>query len=504
VILKARRNCASAPVARAAVLFAALFSIESRAAVADPPRGFLDGDFERWKDGKPVEWRVETGATTGAGPASRVEQLEGGGAALAGDAATKTWWMLAQTLDIERGRSYRLRFEARAMGLHLDPGQQFNAYVGVMARGAASFDITTLRAETTFRDRWTPCATTFHATTSQADVVAFLSLTGRLEVRAMRWEALVPEQSFDVLVEHMDRHYSFFAERGAGLDWLKHAAGFRERAMKATDAGAFAAVVSEMLAPLHDPHVSIRTADGTIAVPGVQPVDAGFDARATARRLMSPRQVGQSAITGIASSGVGYVAIGALPSDPAGAAALIAAVAEHTTGKAIILDLRPNMGGFEETGRVIASMFTDTKRVYARRRFRSGPAHDDFGPWIDAEIAPRSDARFAGPVVVILGPGCASSGEGLAQMLAVIPTVTTIGRPTRGASGNPSPIDLPNGVSVGFSRWQDALPDGTLLEGHGVVPKIAMDATGADDPTFHRAVELALDAIRAKDAKPVR
>src|SRR5207247_9754316 len=99
------------------------------------------------------------------------------------------------------------------------------------------------------------------------------------------------------------------------------------------------------------------------------------------------------------------------------------------------------------------------RRGYARRGFRSGPGHGDFGPWIDAEIAPRGGLRFVGPVVAILGPSCMSSGEGLAQMLAVLPNVTTIGLPTRGASGNPAPVDLPHGVSVWFSRWQDAMPD---------------------------------------------
>ena len=39
-------------------------------------------------------------------------------------------------------------------------------------------------------------------------------------------------------------------------------------------------------------------------------------------------------------------------------------------------------------------------------------------------------------VVCIIGPGCVSSGEGFAKMLAALPHVTLVGEPTRGSSGS--------------------------------------------------------------------
>jgi C-terminal processing protease CtpA/Prc len=79
-----------------------------------------------------------------------------------------------------------------------------------------------------------------------------------------------------------------------------------------------------------------------------------------------------------------------------------------------------------------------------------------------------------------------SSGEGMAKMLRTRPNTRFVGQPTRGASGYPQPVPLPNGVEVWFSRWQDALPDGTLTEGRGVPPDVVVPGTGPGDLTLLR------------------
>ena len=66
--------------------------------------------------------------------------------------------------------------------------------------------------------------------------------------------------------------------------------------------------------------------------------------------------------------------------------------------------------------------------------------------------------------------------------------VLLVGAPTAGASGNPRPIDLPNGVTVLASTWIERLPDGTVLEGHGVVPDVMVEHGGPGDATFVRGL----------------
>jgi C-terminal processing protease CtpA/Prc len=87
-------------------------------------------------------------------------------------------------------------------------------------------------------------------------------------------------------------------------------------------------------------------------------------------------------------------------------------------------------------------------------------------------------------VVVLLGPGCVSSGEGMALMLDALPQVRTVGQPTRGASGSPAPVPLPNGVDVWFSRWVTERMDGISLEGRGVTPDVPVVHEGPGDPTL--------------------
>ena len=53
-----------------------------------------------------------------------------------------------------------------------------------------------------------------------------------------------------------------------------------------------------------------------------------------------------------------------------------------------------------------------------------------------------------------------------------------------------------NGVSVGFSRWVDLLPDGTPLEGRGVVPARALEQAGPGDPTFAAGLGILEEMVR--------
>jgi carboxyl-terminal processing protease len=68
--------------------------------------------------------------------------------------------------------------------------------------------------------------------------------------------------------------------------------------------------------------------------------------------------------------------------------------------------------------------------------------------------------------------------------------VTLVGQPTRGASGNPRPVTLSNGVRVWFSRWISLTPEGTPLEGRGIRPDVLVEHEGNGDKTFDKAVEI--------------
>ena len=84
--------------------------------------------------------------------------------------------------------------------------------------------------------------------------------------------------------------------------------------------------------------------------------------------------------------------------------------------------------------------------------------------------------RFRGRVAVLIGPGTVSSCESFAMMMRRVPGCKLIGARTAGASGNPKPFDLGNGVTLFVPSWRDLDLDGACLEGRGLAPDIEVEA----------------------------
>jgi len=476
-----------------------LLLVGSARAEESPP--LTNADFSAWESGRPVGWLLAEGAKNREGPASKVLQGGEGGARLEGDAATGSWLMLSQKLEVPAEATCRLSFEARLVGSKLEAGQFDNAHVGVrFAEGeekpaAGAPPRPRMLVDNVLREVWTPGEVVFRTEDDEVHAQIFYSKTGAMEVRGLRLEVLTPEQSFDVLVQNMARYYSFFQTKQ--FDWAGHVAKFRERAAKATDEDAFIKLALELLEPLHDPHVAVRDSSGTTEPTYRARPDMNLNGKVTVGLLTDPKRFPRIGVVGTIE-GLGYVAVGALPVDPEAFAPLLAAVEPLLAGPGLIVDLRPNGGGHEARALALAGRLTDQPRVYAKRRFRSGPNAEDLGPWNEAVVKPVGEKPFLGPIVVLIGPGCMSSGEGLAKMLRVRPNTVFLGQPTRGASASPAPAPLPNGVDVWFSRWEDALPDGTLLEGKGLAPDEVVVHEDEGDSTLAAGVARLKALIAAK------
>ena len=108
------------------------------------------------------------------------------------------WHSLSQELDVQKGKTYTLAFEARTAGVRRQ-GQQFdNCYVGVM-----SFDANGKRADMSIKDlsrqtRWKKQRIEFTvpANASRAEVLIFLSKTGTLMVKDLSVKEAIPERPF--------------------------------------------------------------------------------------------------------------------------------------------------------------------------------------------------------------------------------------------------------------------------------------------------------------------
>jgi hypothetical protein len=453
-----------------------------------------NGDFSLWKDGLPEGWELRVGATSGPGKESEVRPGPEGGVLLRGSAATGQWRLLARAFDVKEGTGYRLSFEGRAAGLAAEARQFDNAYVGLSLPmpGGKTVD----RRIVSLGNRpWAPEEVLVRARSAgRAEVWVFLTKTGSLEARNLRLEELRPEDSYDALVRNMGRYYSHFASKG--VDWPKLAAARRAAALAARDEAGFVEAVRALLAELKDLHVAIRRSDGTHVPTFLYGLELNCDFTAVAAALKEPRPIGKVALAGAAGKDLGYLAVFSLPAE-AEFAPVAAALDGMLDRRGILLDLRACSGGDERRALALASVFAKERTVYARTRWRSGPEPGDLSPPVDRVLEPRQARRFGGPVVCLVGPGCVSSGEGFAQMMAAIPGVVLAGRPTAGSSGNPAPVDLPNGVTVAYSRWLDLLPDGTPLEGRGVPPGRPLPHAGPGDPTFAAGLAI-LEGMAAK------
>jgi C-terminal processing protease CtpA/Prc len=156
-----------------------------------------------------------------------------------------------------------------------------------------------------------------------------------------------------------------------------------------------------------------------------------------------------------------------------------------------IIDLRENGGGSEITAQDIAGLFANDEFVYAKTALRSGPGPADFSKLTDRIIRPTGgETRYDGSVVCLVGPNSVSSAEGFALMMKALPNCTLVGQPTRGASGNPAAVQLPNGVEVWFSRWKSLTPEGVCIEDLGVEPDIKVKSQRGSDAGYEKAIEI--------------
>ncbi len=472
----------------AALLSVCSLVLTTPAVVAQQDNLVQHGTFEVWADGAPVGWDLGIGANNGGdSPKSVARQGEGPSLELSGDASTLAWQSVSQDVPVTAGNSYRLSYVIKTTDVRREVNQYDNCFVGVFQKDR--------RGQLVSRDFWssnitefTPASAVFRAgdNVAVAQVLVFLSKSGTLNVKDISLVELGDADNFDILVDDMNRHYSYFELKG--IDWPELTAKYRDRAKAAADTDEFVDVVTDMLAEMKDVHTWV-VHDGKRKSKFRSGFDANFNFQVVDRDLDDIQRIGRFGLVGKTEDGLGYVRINTLAGiDDRALREMIGAIEGLFDAPGIIMDLRRNQGGDETIAMKIAAMFIEDEHVYARQQYRATEDHSAFYETPQRVITPRDGSAYTGPIVCLIGPGAVSSGEGFAMMMAAIPHCTTMGLPTRGASGNPAPIKLPNGVDVWYSRWMSLMPDGTPIEDAGVPPDVVVEH-GDGDPTWERARE---------------
>jgi Peptidase family S41/Tricorn protease C1 domain/Carboxypeptidase regulatory-like domain len=320
-----------------------------------------------------------------------------------------------------------------------------------------------------------------------------------LTVPPFEWTPENVGKAFDELWDVMDQNYSYFFLK-KDVDWTSLRDKYRPVAVKAMNAEELSAVLKDMLAPLNDMHVWISTPTGIVSTAKAAGYIYNGNRDVTLLQLGDRVECGKFATVGkTKQDGFGYfLMLRQSAATEADVKTAVEAIRKLRDAPGFIVDLRTANGGAEPLALKIASLFCAKETVYAKSKYRDGPGHEQFGKVYDRLLSATPDA-YIKPVVCLIGPGAVSSGEGFVEMMKCLPHVTTIGMPTRGASGNPDATPVARtGLMVYHSSWVDMLPSGETFEGVGIAPEIRVDlpraAYAGADPTLEKGLEI----LRAK------
>ena len=146
--------------------------------------------------------------------------------------------------------------------------------------------------------------------------------------------------------------------------------------------------------------------------------------------------------------------------------------------RALIVDVRHNMGGNHDTIREFVGRFL-TEPLAALEVHVLGERY----PW--GPVQPRGPFQYTKPVVVLINGRSFSGAEAFAEMMKQVPHVTAVGDTTGGGSGAaddraPGVYRLPSGAEIGVPTGDVRRYDGLPWEWLGVPPDIRIEQTTID------------------------
>lgn len=179
---------------------------------------------------------------------------------------------------------------------------------------------------------------------------------------------------------------------------------------------------------------------------------------------------------------IGYVSFSTFlpPVDKRFAAAL-----RSMTGlRGLIVDIRGNPGGMHEIGEALAAKLLPRDTTFSVFRYRDRT---------DKVVVHPSPPVFTGRVAILIDVMNASASERFAACMQSVGRAVVIGERSPGLVGPSAIKRLPNGASLMYLIAQSLTPDGTVLEGHGVIPNIEVGLDRRSlldgvDPQLQRAI----------------
>jgi hypothetical protein len=288
------------------------------------------------------------------------------------------------------------------------------------------------------------------------------------------------QQAIKELCKCIDESYAYRDLRR--LDWDKIFVAHASRLEEATSWNKFAQACAQLLAAARDIHINVETADGDTIPTFRRDVRPNFKFAQVKAQVPEFKMHNRAVGSGKFDDGIGYILIGSWSSGKNGEIEpAFAALKEFSKSPGLVIDVRPNAGGSEDLAREFAGCFHQKPAVYSRNLIRDASQPNGFTKLFDRQVEPNAEKPAVSiPTMVLMGPANMSSCESFLLMMRAAPKVLLVGDRSYGSSGNPKPHEIGGGIKVLLPSWKDFMIDGTLLEGHGILPDISVPP-GADD-----------------------
>ncbi|MGW7522415.1 S41 family peptidase [Streptomyces sp. NPDC054783] len=328
-----------------------------------------------------------------------------------------------------------------------------------------------------------------------------------------------PRTAFDIFWRTFEENYPFFAQKH--IDWHAVRDRYRPLVHKDTTKDQLFGILSDMVRPLYDAHVTLVDGDRLFGQvrPGTQSPSPELDARV--KEFITARDLGDTSHRQDFAAGrityadlpgnLGYLRVSGFGGYAGKDAPYTAERAELDRAlntvlkpsrterlKGLVIDLRINGGGSDSLGIRIAERLTDTPYTAYAKRARNDPAdptrHTRPEP---VPVVPADAPRYTGPVAVLTGGSTVSAGETFTQALLDRPGRTVrIGQPTQGVFSDVMVRDLPDGLLFGLPNEEYLTRTGRTYDGTGIPPQLTEPVFTEEefaknrDSAFDRAVNL--------------
>ncbi len=171
----------------------------------------------------------------------------------------------------------------------------------------------------------------------------------------------------------------------------------------------------------------------------------------------------------------------------------------------VILDLRNNGGGSGWLADQMAAYFFDKETVVGNSsQFSKATGEFYMDPGGEAiMIPPRTELQYSGPVVVMVGPNCASACEFFSYNMTINDRAAIVGQyPSEGAGGSVEDFMMPENITVQITIGRAVDANGNIhIEGKGVVPNVHVPVTLDTLKKGDNGEDVVLDAAEKEISK---